>query len=150
MNQVQDIRQDSSADIARRSLKRNAEARDRRVMFLLFGIMAFLGIMGLLGGLLEIAEGTTDVWMLVQIIGLSALYIVAAWRLWSHDDMRFWVIGAPIVIPMIIMATDFALGLAPLGIPILHLLMLGLYLLRRRTLAAARALMAPRLSEVPG
>lgn len=150
MSQTQVIQQDSSAGNARRGAMRNAEARDRRVMHVLFGIMVFLGVMGFLGSLIEWAEGALDLWMLAYSIGLCMLYMVAAWRLWFHDEMRFWVIGAPIVIPMLALATDIALGLASPDIPILQLAMLGLYLWRRRTLAAAKAARAatlPRSSE---
>lgn len=152
MSQAQVIQQDSSAGNARHGAMRNAEVRDRRVMHVLFGIMALFGVMVFLGSLIEWAEGALDLWMLAYGIGLCVLHMVAAWRLWFHDEMRFWVIGAPIVIPMLALATDIALGLASPDIPILQLAMLGLYLWRRRTLAAAKAARATimqRSSEAP-
>jgi hypothetical protein len=152
MSQSQVIQQEPGEAIARRGAMRNAEARDRRVMHVLFGIMTFLGVMGFFGSLIEWAEGAMDPWMVAYGIGLCVLHVVAAWRLWFHDEMRFWVIGAPIVIPMLALATDVALGLASPDLPILQLAMLGLYLWRRRTLAAAKAARAETLqrsSEVP-
>ncbi|MFZ5636170.1 MAG: hypothetical protein ACOY82_06235 [Pseudomonadota bacterium] len=147
MNESSSIAQNIGADIARRNRKRNVEARDRRLMLLLFGMMAFIGTMGTIGSVIEFAEGVVDPWVLGQGFGLSMLYLLAASRLWFHDDMRLWVVAAPIVIPMIAMAVEVALGLSPPGVPVFNLLMLGLVLLRRRTLAAARA--EPRLSATP-
>lgn len=152
MSQIQVTQQEFASGIARRGAMRNAEALDRRVMHVLFGIMAFLGVMGFIGSLIEWMEGTIGLWMFAYSIGLCVLYIVAAWRLWFHDEMRFWVVGAPIVIPMLALATDVALGLASPDIPIIQLAMLGLYLWRRRTFAAAkeaRAAILLQSSEVP-
>jgi hypothetical protein len=130
------------AGIARRNRRRELESREYNLMLVTVGIVAysaFSNLMGLFGWL-----GTGRFADAAISAVFTGLYGFAAYRVWARSDVRWWVVGIPaglaVLLTALIIAHGFGVPVLPLA---LNIVLLILVPVRIRTRAALLATAPP-------
>lgn len=98
MHDVDEIMRERRAEIARRNRRRIAQDRDARLdrtlKWSIFGIAAGQGIENLWTSTILLVRGEGAVLDHAIAFALGAMFVFAAYRIWSRDDIRHWWLPA--------------------------------------------------------
>ena len=92
--------QDRRAEIALRNRRRKLERRERKLTMAVFGLTGYSAVSNLAAGVgALLGAGVADA-VLAAILG--SLFAFAAYRVWVKDDPRWWPVGVPATINVLL------------------------------------------------
>ena len=92
--------QDHRAEIALRNRRRKAESRERKLSMTVFGLTAYTAVSNLAAGGGALLSGAIADAVLAIVLG--SLFAFAAYRVWVKDDPRWWPVGVPTTINVLL------------------------------------------------
>ena len=125
MEDVTTPEQDHRAEIALRNRRRKLENRERKLTKAVFGLSAYTAVSNLIGGVGALLGGVVPDAIFSLI--LSSIFAFAAYRVWIKDDPRWWPVGVPATINVLLSLLLILVGIPayiPLAIGILLLILI--------------------------
>lgn len=127
-----DFENNRRADIVRRNQRRSLEAREYKLMMIMFGITGYSSVMNLFVGMVHlIGEDRTIVGAILGLI-LGVFYGFAAYEMWFKSKPRWWLVVVPAVITMVVAVAAILAGSFAIAPLVLNAVLLALIPMRTR------------------
>jgi uncharacterized membrane protein HdeD (DUF308 family) len=105
-----DVQDNRRFEIARRNQRRALEAREYKLMMIMFGIVGYSAVTNLMVGVLNMFAANVSVAIAIAAIVLGALYALATYQAWFKSKPSWWLIALPAVISILMSVVAIFMG----------------------------------------